>query len=91
MRASRSVRSGMNCLRVCIGGKNHDLPALWLRLNDPAQRTKNGQRLFEVADAVRDPAFAKIVASTTNETRMTAEFADGGVVSLDFQQLARLV
>lgn len=35
--------------------RGHEVSALYLRLNDPALITKNGQRTFDIADVVREP------------------------------------
>ena len=78
LRASRRALSTAASVRVHLQGQEHALSPLWLRLNDPARFTPNGQRLFEIADVVQGDDATRVLKSNTCEQEgLHVEWADG--------------
>ena len=60
-----------------IDVRGHEVSALYLRLNDPALITKNGQRTFDIADVVREPRrFEAVSFEFSEEDGLAVRWAD---------------
>ena len=79
--APPSVAVGTTEVRVRLGDAEHRLHPLWLRLNDPAGITPNGQRLFEISSVVREPPAWTVAAFcccySSNDGALHVEWQDG--------------
>lgn len=80
MRSAAKLLSqvGNSTLAVRLHGVEHQLQTLRLRLSDPSRITKNGQRLFEISDVIRNPESYRAASSVFSEREgLEVRWADG--------------